>query len=337
MSRQINPSSAGLESLPSEVLLEVLSEIPYDCSLRGTLRLVNQRFKHATDSFEHCIAGRMLTNQFAWAPRQFPGLLGVDVRPKNPGWAELATVFHRIAVLSNIKSRCKIIREGRGEHSAWTTGRAITFHHTGLLLLYRLADCKSHKAKMELIRSLPSSSLAVILFSLMVSVHLLRAIGPQLSPCWSDGPLTEEARSDMELASEELLLRDGPDFLLGLLMHDMKSIKSASPLSFSLLPLTKPSALRTEITTMDSRQIHNPSDPPPEITLIASLRQAFAAAVRCEMRYNLVHMWYVLDEQCSALSDGREDIVTAAIERVVNGELLVIRCQRCRLLQVHGL
>ena len=88
---------------------------------------------------------------------------------------------------------------------------------------------------------------------------------------------------------------------------------------------------------MDSRQIHTPPNPVPEMTLIANLRQAFAAAVKCEMRYNLVHMWYVLDEQCAPLSDGREQVVTRAIERVVNGEPLEIRCGRCRMLQLYGL
>ena len=94
------------------------------------------------DSYEHCFTGKMLGSQFTWAPRQFPNLLGSSSSDgKTAGWKELATVYRRVAVLTNIKSRCKVIREGHSEHSAWTTCRALTFHHTGLLLLYRLADC----------------------------------------------------------------------------------------------------------------------------------------------------------------------------------------------------
>ncbi|KAF2153112.1 hypothetical protein K461DRAFT_267752 [Myriangium duriaei CBS 260.36] len=314
-------STASLDGLPAEILIDILSEVNYGPSLRTDLRLVNRRFKEVTDSYEHCIAGKILASQFAWAPRQFPGLLGGDARgAKKPGWKELATVFHRTAVLTNIKSRCKVIREGRSEHSAWTTCRAITFHHTGLLLLYRLSDCKSHAEKAALIQSLPASSLAVMLFTLMVSVHLLRAIGPSMVLYWTDPPLTEESRSDIELACEEVLLRDGPDFLLGLLMHDMKAIES----------------LKSEVSSMDSKQIHQPTGPPPETTLIASLRQTFAAEMGCEMRYNLVHMWYVLDERCIALSDSNEDVVTKAVEKVVNGEELEVRCGRCRMLEMYG-
>ena len=64
-----------------------------------------------------------------------------------------------------------------------------------------------------------------MLFTLMVSVHLLRAIGPSMVLYWSEPAITDEARSDIELACEELLLRDGPEFLLGLLMHEQKSIE----------------------------------------------------------------------------------------------------------------
>ncbi|TKX23900.1 hypothetical protein C1H76_3838 [Elsinoe australis] len=314
--------SASLDGLPNEILLDILSEIQYDPSLESNLRLVNKRFQQVTDGYQHCIASNILNTQFSWAPRQFPGLFEKSKQNgKAPGWRELAAIFHRTAVLSNIKSRCKVMRETNSEHSAWTTCRALTFHHAGLLILYRLADSGSAEAKAELLRGLPKGSLAVLLFTLMVSVHLLRAIGPQMVLYWSDPPLTEDTRSDIELACEELLLRDGPTFLLGLLMHDRSTIES----------------LKTEVSQMDQRQTHGIDGEPPSPTLIATLRQAFSNTVNCEIRYNLVHMWYVLDEECAELADSKEEVVRTAIERIVNGEPLEHRCGRCRLMQMYGL
>ncbi|PNS19781.1 hypothetical protein CAC42_7748 [Sphaceloma murrayae] len=314
--------SASLDGLPNEILLDILSEIDYDPSLEINLRLVSKRFKQITDGYQHCIASNILNTQFAWAPRQYPELFEKRRRDgKPPGWKELAAIFHRTAVLSNIKSRCKIMREGNSEHSAWTTCRALTFQHVGLLLLYRLSDTGSAEAKAELLNSLPKGSLAILLFTLMVSVHLLRAVGPQMVLYWTDPPVTEEIRSDIELACEELLLRDGPRFLLGLLMHDNAAIES----------------LKTEVFQMDSRQTHNDDGAPPPPTLIATLRQAFSTAVKCEIRYSLVHMWYVLDEECAELADSDEKVVQTAIERIVNGEPLERRCGRCRLMQMYGL
>lgn len=253
MASQTDIEMAALDTLPSEILLNIFSEVRYQPSMPSSLRLVNRRFNDITQQHEHCIASKILSQQFDWAPRQFPGLLGAKEGKRIIGWDKLANLFHRIAVLSNIKSRCKIIRDGHSEgHTAWTTCRALTFHHTGLLLLYRLSDCStfplllpsvssstdrkadSHAEKAALLQSLPVSSLAVMLFTLMVSVHLLRATGPQMTLYYSNPPVSDEARSDIELACEELLLRDGPDFLLGLLMHESSSIEYVHPFFLSI-------------------------------------------------------------------------------------------------------
>ena len=80
---------------------------------------------------------------------------------------------------------------------------------------------------------------------------------------------------------------------------------------------------REEATTEDGSA--------PELTLIATLRQAFSAKVGCEMRYNLVHMWDVIDEDCDGLLDEHgSDLV----ERLINGEPIEKRkrCLACALL-----
>ena len=134
-------NQASLQDLPSEILIDIFSLVDYKPLLQKDLQLVNKRFEQVIDTHEHRIAGSILDVQFTWARRHFPGLFdGQGQSARSTGWRKLATIFRRTAVLSNIKSRSKVIREGHGEHSAWTTCRALTFHHAGLLLLYSLSD-----------------------------------------------------------------------------------------------------------------------------------------------------------------------------------------------------
>jgi len=91
------------------------------------------------DDHEHSIVRTILDQQYTWARRQYPGFLSPS-KDVQCGWNDLEKLFRRIAVLSSTKSMCLVIRQGHGEHSAWTTYRSMTFHHAGLLLLYRLSD-----------------------------------------------------------------------------------------------------------------------------------------------------------------------------------------------------
>lgn len=69
-----------------------------------------------------------------------------------------------------------------------------------------------------------------------MSIHVLRALGPELVLHWVPPP-QEDSRSEIELACEELLLRDGPEFLLGMLQHRHESIAYVSPSCFPTLSL----------------------------------------------------------------------------------------------------
>lgn len=57
-----------------------------------------------------------------------------------------------------------------------------------------------------------------------MSVHLLRVIGPDMV-VYHPAINTEEQRSEIGLACEEVILRDGPDFLLGLLQSKTASVR----------------------------------------------------------------------------------------------------------------
>jgi len=73
---------------------------------------------------------------------------------------------------------------------------------------------------------------------------------------------------------------------------------------------------------MPARQEERSDGTAPPLTLIATLRQCFAKQADCEMQYNLMNMWYVLDEECGDLCCTDEARVESAIEKLVNGEPL---------------
>ena len=61
-----------------------------------------------------------------------------------------------------------------------------------------------------------------------MSIHLLRTVGPEVlqyrtNPEGDHGDYN--TRSEIELACEECLLREGPDFLLGLFMDEGRSVE----------------------------------------------------------------------------------------------------------------
>ena len=133
-------SHTHLNNLPTEVLIDIISNVVYHPSTCSDLRDVCPRFRAVVDNYEHSIVRAILDDQYTWARRQYPGLFSSKAYVQ-PGWRSLETLFSRVAILSNIKSRCIVIRQSRTEVSAWSTGRALTFHHTGMLLLYRISDC----------------------------------------------------------------------------------------------------------------------------------------------------------------------------------------------------
>jgi len=137
-------SHAHINNLPTEMLLDIISNVIYHPTTRSDLRSVCPRFRAVVDDYEHSIVRTILDEQYTWARRQYPGLFSSKAHVQ-PGWRSLETLFYRVAVLSNIKSRCIVIRQSRTEVSAWSTGRAITFHHAGMLLLYRISDCGEYR------------------------------------------------------------------------------------------------------------------------------------------------------------------------------------------------
>jgi hypothetical protein len=143
-----------------------------------------------------------------------------------------------------------------GPELVWLRGRWETIHKAGLLLLYRLQDVSRGEtsttsvseppidahpssispplsagayvphyptpAAIALVDSLPAPALACLLFKLVSSIKILRIHGAApIHGTYAAGDLL--VRSDVELASEEMLLLHGPEWFLAMLKAGKKS------------------------------------------------------------------------------------------------------------------
>ena len=121
------------------------------------------------------------------------------------------------------------------------------------------------------------------------------------------------ARSDIELAFEEMLLQHGPDFFIAMLKAKsdrartcqtssqwaIEYVTERSKHAFSLhcrqKILTRHlSALEAEVAGMIDRQMPAPDGFPKPPTLTSCMRRAFAAKLGCHISQNVGKMWEVL-------------------------------------------
>jgi hypothetical protein len=156
--------------------------------------------------------------------------------------------------------------------------------------------------KSHIIRSLPPTSLAILLLTLHLCIHQLRADGPNLLIPTS--PLLHGMlRFEVEICCQELILQHGPSYLDALLCHCPHAIKS----------------LELEVRNIEARQL--PSDgKPSQKTLIAECRCRLADTLGTNVEDNRQDMWSVL-ERIGVLDE--TDVV-----KVINGEELVTRKRR---------
>lgn len=121
------------------------------------------------------------------------------------------------------------------------------------------------------------------------------------------------ARSDIELAFEEMLLLHGPTFFLAMLRAKSDRAKTCqTPSQWAIEYVTERphhtsnlatrehiltthlSALESEVAGMVERQMPSPEGIPKPPTLTSCMRRAFAAKLGCHVGQNVGKMWEVL-------------------------------------------
>ncbi|KAF2768334.1 hypothetical protein EJ03DRAFT_314222 [Teratosphaeria nubilosa] len=288
--------SISASNLPAEIWLEIIPHIPYTPTQLTHLRLTNHTLNNLLRTHEHSLVAAITQTQL------LSPTLNLHLFPSLPPktYADLHTLHRRSATLASLHQKwLHIVTSSEEFH--WLEGRWTSIHKAGLLLLYRLQDTPSHDSKLHLLSSLPSTSLACLLFKLISSIKILRVFGPEpihLRHALGDAP----TRSDIELACEELLLQHGPEFFVRLLEHDPAAVE----------------LLRKEFEGMEARQLPDEAGRVREMTLIAGLRRALADVSGCGVREVVCRMWAILS--CT----GFDGVDEARLGMIVRGE--VVRC-----------
>lgn len=227
-------------TLPPELLLSIISAAPFTPADFLALHLTCRRFHEVLTQHETPIA--INTKRRTFSSRTialFPGLENHDLRSVRRLWSrvrELEEVHERWVEVTTSSSSGRGDGGGEGELT-WLQSRFEGIHKAGLLLLYRMHDLHlqqnhpdptsaeppicTHCTRTVFLPSLPATSLATILFTLISSVRILRVHGPEpVNARWGTGDV--ERRSDVELVCEEMILEHGVWIFLALLRGDVE-------------------------------------------------------------------------------------------------------------------
>lgn len=139
MSTKAQLAAPSLVNLPTELLLEAISLIPYTPSSIESLRLVCRQFNTVLRIYEHSMAGSIICNHFPdQCLRKFPGL---SQRHEGLTYVTVDELYNRLQILRSIKENCYSIQERSDKQVGWMETRWIQLQGVGLLLLYRLCGC----------------------------------------------------------------------------------------------------------------------------------------------------------------------------------------------------
>ncbi|EME45762.1 hypothetical protein DOTSEDRAFT_151005 [Dothistroma septosporum NZE10] len=315
----------ALHALPAEVLLDIIPHIPFSAHGLRCLCLTCARLNLLIRSHENSLVNDIKHVQTLESCLQlFPSL-------ETDTFKGLAKLHKRMETLDDLHQEWLKITSN-GPELDWLKGRWETIHKTGLLLLYRLQDSGSYCNKVAMLNGLPATSLACLLFKLISSIKILRIYGPNpINGTYASGDIM--ARSDIELAFEEMLLHHGPDFFVATLhaSRDLKEtcqpssqwaieyVTERSKYASSLCTRNKIlmkhlSALEAEVSGMIDRQMPDPRGFPKPPTLTSCMRRAFAARLGCHVSQNVGKMWEVLS------STAFDEVEEGKMCQIVRGE-----------------
>lgn len=322
-------TSCPFHSLPAEILLDIVSSVPFTPANFFALHLTCRRFHDILTHHEGPIAAATRRQTFdAKTVALFPGLKEESLR-------NLGRLHTRVETLAAVHEQFLKITHNSPELE-WLKGRFQGVHKAGLLLLYHLQDLRlrpaaaatqeglspicEHCQRVLFIRSLPATSLACLLFKLISSVRILRIFGPEpIRESWKKGDAG--ARSEVELVCEELILRNGPWFFVALMDNDVRPAKNGSAVGYGsstrsagFSTLISYRRLQAELANLAYRQ--SPIHPP---TLISSLRRALAEKTMVDIRLTMSKMWEIL---ASSGFDDLEGNGGLRMAKIVRGEEL---------------
>ncbi|KAI5244543.1 hypothetical protein E4T43_03792 [Aureobasidium subglaciale] len=287
-----------LLSLPPELMLNSLARIDYTPGCLDRLRFVCHGLEGLLQQYEHSLAVEIIRLQFpSNVLSRYPDLhdSGTSI-----GFKTLDEICIRMYTLFRIERNCHNIRGREGLNGSIYNKCFLNRPSQVDTPTYFVITTGDHKNKSHIIRSLPPTSLAILLLTLHLCIHQLRSDGPSLLIPTS--PLLHGMlRFEIEMCCQELVLQYGPCFLDALLCHCPQAI----------------ALLSQEVRNLEVRQLPSADGEPSEKTLIAECRCRLADTLGTDVEESRKDMWNVL-ERIGMLNE--EDIV-----KVIRGEELVIR------------
>ncbi|KAK3115366.1 hypothetical protein LTR53_005357 [Teratosphaeriaceae sp. CCFEE 6253] len=226
-----------------------------------------------------------------------------------------------------------IVAGGKNSELGWLEGRWEGVFRAGALLLYRLRDAgaaaavlagpvtsglgqspedtkerarefeqgrpsrdravATHDAQLRLLRSLPATSLACLLFVLVAGVRIMRIHGPEPvnASRWT-GIGDGDERAGVEAACEDLMLTEGVEFFLGLLDSGAERHSEDGGVRGEKRAERALGLLRARIAISTERVPLTPMPSPQSLSAV--LRASLADKAGCGARETEKSMWAIM-------------------------------------------
>ncbi|MCJ1243737.1 hypothetical protein MMC30_000934 [Trapelia coarctata] len=283
------PTPASIDSLPSEMLLKIIEEVPFDQSTFEAIMHTNPRLQQLMTEYSRSIAGHIACSQYPYLSRMYP--------PPSEAQAMLNIRLEWLAMLEHrattVKGILDLIAPGPLDklisvenHASWM--RSL---EAGLHLFYRLHDHKTQDGKVAYIDSLPLLSLALMFVTLIFALRTAQGLGTcVMHP--DHGPATEEERMELCLCFEECTLQHGPGFLYQILLPPYRTHCHHCDVKDDAYAI-----LMKEYEGIEARQFPGPNGEQPQATLISCVKKAISRRGGCSLQNVYGTAWRVVQDK----------------------------------------
>ena len=279
---------ASMDSLPSEMLLKIIEQVPFNRSTFQAIRHINPRFQQLTTRYSQSISGNIARSQYRHISRMYPPPSEAQAT-LNTHSEWLAMLEHRFTVVTGILD---LIAPGPLDKLVSPKNHTSWMHslETGLHLFYHLQDHKEHSEKLGYINSLPLLSVALMFVTLIFALRTAEGLGTCIMHP-DHGPKTEEERMELCLCFEECTLQHGPDFLSQILSPPYETQCRYCDVKDAHVILMK------EYGSIEARQFPGPNGEQPQATLISCVKQAISRTSGCSLQKVYANAWRVVQDK----------------------------------------
>jgi len=267
------PRATFLHDLPSELLLRIIEQVPYDSRTFLAIHTINRRFQQLMIQYQRSVTIQVARSQYPSSSTIYP-LPSLSSSPRSVHSKWLAMLDHRSLTVNHMVELISQFSLQRtvppSDLCQW-----MRYIEAGLHLCYRLRDCLTYEAKVAHIAGLPHLSLALIYITLIWSLRTAQRLATGIMHA-DHGPADEEQRMELCLCFEECTMQHGPDFLRSIVMPDYTGHCHQCDAKINADVI-----LENEWDNFEERQLGGEDGTLPRRTLISCLKRAIAKKSEC--------------------------------------------------------